>query len=135
MGFARGLNDTPKMVALLLAVPALNPGHGLAAIALAMSVGGLLQARRVARTMSRDITPMNHGQGLTANVVTGFLVIVASRYGLPVSTTHVSVGAIFGIGLTTQKADRRVVRNVLASWLLTMPVAAAIGAAVYAWLD
>ena len=57
----------------------------------------------------------------------------ASLFGLPVSTTHVSVGALFGIGLTTRQADFRVVRKILLSWLVTLPCAALIGASVY-WL-
>ncbi len=74
---------------------------------------------------------MNHGQGLAANLTTGFLVIVASRMGLPVSTTHVSVGSLFGIGLSTGQADGRVVRGVVLSWVITLPVAAALAALTY----
>src|SRR5262249_46640422 len=53
VGFARGLNDTPKMVALILAGQALAPNAGLALVAVVMAVGGLLNARKVAETMSR----------------------------------------------------------------------------------
>src|SRR5581483_5918946 len=56
VGFARGLNDTPKIVALLLAGEAVNPSLGLALVAVVMAVGGVLNARRVADTMSRKIT-------------------------------------------------------------------------------
>jgi PiT family inorganic phosphate transporter len=76
---------------------------------------------------------MNHGQGFSANLATGLLVTVASLFGLPVSTTHVSCGSLFGIGLTSRQADFRVVRNILLSWLVTLPCAAVIGALVY-WL-
>ncbi|NJM76406.1 MAG: inorganic phosphate transporter [Acaryochloridaceae cyanobacterium RU_4_10] len=89
VSFARGLNDTPKIVALLLIANGLSIQGGMAIVAIGMAVGGLLNARKVAETMSRKISAMNHGQGLTANLVTGILVIAASRYGLPVSTTHV----------------------------------------------
>ena len=74
-----------------------------------MAIGGLLNARRIAETMSHKITAMNHGQGFCANLTTGILVIPASVFGLPVSTTHVAVGALFGIGLTTGQANPRVV--------------------------
>jgi inorganic phosphate transporter, PiT family len=77
---------------------------------------------------------MNDGRALTANPVTGLLVIVASRFGLPVSTTHVAVGAIGGIGLANGSAGKSVMGGIMASWLLTLPVAAAIGALVYALL-
>ena len=134
VSFARGLNDTPKIVALLLVVQALDIRLSMLAIATAMAVGGLLNARRVAITMSKRIARMNDGQALTANLVTGLLVIFASRFGLPVSTTHVSVGAISGIGLANGTADRSVLGGILASWLLTLPVAAATGAIVFAFL-
>ena len=131
--FARGLNDTPKMAALLLVLPALGARWSLVAVALAISLGGILSARRVAETMSLKITAMNHGQGFSANLATGLLVTTASLIGMPVSTTHVSVGALFGIGLTSRQADLRVIRNILLSWLVTLPCAAVIGALVY-WL-
>ena len=76
---------------------------------------------------------MSHSQGFAANLVTGFLVIVASRLGIHVSTTYCSVGSLFGIGLITGKADKRVVSNILMSWLLTLPVAALLSALSY-WL-
>lgn len=129
--FARGLNDTPKIVAILLAANALEIRAGLGLVGIAIAIGGLLNSRRIAETMSKKITPLNHGQGFTANIVTGMLVVFASRLGIPVSTTHVSVGSIFGIGLITKKADIRVVSNILLSWLLTLPVAALLSGSIY----
>jgi PiT family inorganic phosphate transporter len=60
---------------------------------------------------------MNHRQGFSANLATGLLVTTASLFALPVFTTRVSVGALFGIGLTSRQADFRVVRNILLFWL------------------
>jgi PiT family inorganic phosphate transporter len=133
VSFARGLNDTPKMAALLLVVQAFDIRWGLVLVAVAIALGGVLNARRVAETMSHKITAMNHGQGFSANLATGILVILASTLGLPVSTTHVSVGALFGIGVTTRQADFRVVSGILLSWLLTLPCAAILSGAAY-WL-
>jgi PiT family inorganic phosphate transporter len=131
VSFARGLNDTPKIVALLLLWKALDIRWGFAAVALTMAIGGLLNARKVAEIMSKKITAMNHGQGFTANLTTALLVVAASVYGLPVSTTHVSVGSLFGIGLTTGKANPAVVGKIALSWLITLPCAALLAAAVY----
>jgi inorganic phosphate transporter, PiT family len=131
VSFARGLNDTPKVVAMLLLWKALDIRWGFAAVAVAMAVGGLLNARKIAETMSRKITAMNHGQGFSANLATGILVILASGYGLPVSTTHVSCGSLFGIGLATGQANPRVIFNILLSWLITLPCAALIGGIAY----
>jgi PiT family inorganic phosphate transporter len=134
VSFARGLNDTPKIAALLLVVPALDIRSGLVLVAITMAIGGLLGARRVAETMSHKITAMNHGQGFSANLTTGVLVILASVWGLPVSTTHVSVGALYGIGVTTGQADSRVMSGILLSWVLTLPCAGLLSAAAYALL-
>jgi PiT family inorganic phosphate transporter len=134
VSFARGLNDTPKIVAMLLLLKWLDIRWGFFAVAATMALGGLLNARRVAETMSHRITAMNHGQGFSANLTTGVLVILASLFGLPVSTTHVSVGALFGMGLTTGQAHPRVVLNILLSWIVTLPSAAVIGGVIYATL-
>jgi PiT family inorganic phosphate transporter len=131
VGFARGLNDTPKIVALLLAAEVLAPHVGLAIVALVMALGGVLNARRVAHTMSRKITYMNPGQGFTANLVTSLLVTLASRFGLPVSTTHVSVGALFGIGTVNGTARNSVILTILLAWITTLPLGALFAGATY----
>ena len=131
VSFARGLNDTPKIAAMLLAIRALDIRLGMGALAVAMAIGGLLSAARVAETMSVKITSMNHGQGFAANLATGVLVILASLFGLPVSTTHVSVGALVGIGLTKREAHTSVLRGIALSWLLTLPCAGL--AAAFVW--
>lgn len=131
VSFARGLNDTPKIVALLLTISALSIRGGMLAVGLGMAAGGLLNAKKVAVTMSKKITTLNHGQGLAANLMTGFLVIFASRLGVPVSTTHVSVGSIFGVGLVSKTARVGVFTQILFSWLLTLPIAAFFSGAIY----
>ncbi len=131
VSFARGLNDTPKIVPLMLGIQAVSMQGGAFAIALFMAIGGWLNSRRVAETMSKRITAMNAGQGFTANLITGILVIAASRFGLPVSTTHVSVGSIFGVGLISRQANSRVFTQILLSWILTLPIAATLSAFFY----
>lgn len=131
VSFARGLNDTPKLVSLLLISNLFSLPVNIFILAIAMAIGGLLNAKRIAETMSKKITKMNHGQGFTANLVTGFLVIAASKFGLPVSTTHVSVGSIFGIGLVNNTADKKEISKIGLSWLLTLPVAAILSAIFY----
>ncbi len=129
--FARGLNDTPKMAALLLGVSWLGGSSGMIVIAVAMAAGGLTSARRVAETLAHKITGMNPGQGFAANLATALLVTTASFHGLPVSTTHVSVGALLGIGITTRQAKWRTVIPVLAAWVITLPCAALVAALLF----
>ncbi len=132
MSFARGLNDTPKLLGLLLLCKFFQMPVNVLVLASAMALGGWLNARRVADTMSKKISNLNHGQGFTANLVTSGLVIFASKLGLPVSTTHVSVGSIYGIGLVNGTANSREIAKIGLSWLLTLPVAAALSAGLYA---
>ena len=129
--FARSLNDTPKIAAMLLLIKMLDIRWGFLAVAITMVAGGLIHSRKIAETMSKKITAMNHGQGFSANLSTGILVILASVYGLPVSTTHVAVGSIFGIGLSTGKAHPKVMMGIVLSWVITLPCAALIGATAY----
>ncbi len=131
VSFARGLNDTPKIVALLLTVTAFSIKGGMLAVGLGMAIGGLLNARKVAMTMSNKITTLNPGKGLAANLVTGFLVIFASRLGVPVSTTHVAVGSIFGVGVVSKTANLGMFSKVLSSWVLTLPIAAILSGIAY----
>jgi PiT family inorganic phosphate transporter len=93
-----------------------------------MAVGGLLAARRVTGTMAFGITGMNEGQAASANFVTAALVAVASPLGLPVSTTHVSCGALFGIGAVNGEARWRTIGGLFAAWVGTLPLAAALAA-------
>jgi PiT family inorganic phosphate transporter len=129
MSFARGLNDAPKIVGLMLVIKALHVQTNLLLVAAAMAIGGLLHARKVAQTVSKRITHMNHTQGFAANLATTLLVLTASHSGLPVSTTHVSCGSLFGIGLTTGQADSHIIRQIVLSWMLTLPLAALLAAA------
>ena len=131
VSFARGLNDTPKIVALLLTVTAFSIRGGMLAVGLGMAIGGLINARKVAMTVSNKITTLNPGKGLAANIVTGFLVIFASRMGVPVSTTHVSVGSIFGVGVVSKTAHIGMFSKVLSSWFLTLPIAAILSGIIY----
>ncbi|MEH1893056.1 MAG: inorganic phosphate transporter [Nostoc sp.] len=135
VSFARGLNDTPKIFSLILIIEYFSIQGGMITIAIAMALGGLLNSQKVAVTMSEKITSMNHPQGLSANIVTGVLVIAASRFGLPVSTTYVSVASIFGVGLIGKKNDMRVFYQILLSWIITLPIAAIISAITYRLLQ
>ncbi|MCA9520821.1 MAG: inorganic phosphate transporter [Myxococcales bacterium] len=130
VSFARGLNDTPKIAAIFVAGGALGGEVSLLAVGLGIALGGWWSAKRVAETMAYRVTEMNAGQGFSANFVTSVLVIVASRLGLPVSTTHVSVGALFGIGAATRQARGSVIGQILLAWVITLPVAGLLGASI-----
>lgn len=130
--FFRGLNDTPKIVALGVAAGislgvARVPQYGL--VALAMGVGSIVAGFRVTRTLAEKVTQISPSNGFAANVVTSVLVGAASRFALPVSTTHVSSGAIIGVGLSHRDVERKIVGEMLLAWVVTLPVSALLAAA------
>ena len=129
--FARGLNDTPKMAALLLVAPSIDIRWGFLAVAVSIAMGGLLDAERVAETLGKKVTGMNPGQGFAASLVTAGLVTTASFHSLPVSTTHVSVGSLLGMGASTRQAKWRKVGEILLAWVSTVPCGAILAAIAY----
>ena len=108
-----------------------SPWFALAGVAVVMMAGGILSTRRVAETMALKVTKLNPGQGFTANLITSFLVIVASKMRVPVSTTHVSCGSLFGIGTVTGEGHWKTIAGIVASWVLTLPIAGIAGALSY----
>jgi inorganic phosphate transporter, PiT family len=128
--FARGVNDAPKLAALLLASKIFGPAGSALSVTAAMALGGLLLSRRVAETMSQRICKLEPSQGTAANIITAIMVLGASRLSLPVSTTHVSVGSIIGTGGAANSLDWPVVRAVLLSWVITLPCAALCAALI-----
>lgn len=132
--FFRGMNDTPKILALgVLAAAA----AGIATewfflfVALAMGAGSYVAGRRVTETLAGKVTTIRHDDGFAANLVTSALVGVASFYALPVSTTHVSTGAITGVGVRKADVRWRIVRDMAVAWVVTLPVAGIIAALAY----
>ncbi len=97
VGFARGLNDTPKIVSLGVAVQSVDVIWLFVLVAAAMFVGSLVAGSRVAKVLAEDLVKMNPAEGFTANITTALLVGFGANLGLPMSTTQVSTGAIAGI--------------------------------------
>jgi inorganic phosphate transporter, PiT family len=132
--FFRGMNDTPKILALGVLAAAAT---GIATewffllVALAMGLGSYIAGRRVTETLAGKVTTIRHDDGFAANLVTSALVAVASFHSLPVSTTHVATGAITGVGARKAQVRWRVVRDLVVAWVVTLPVAGMIAALVY----
>jgi PiT family inorganic phosphate transporter len=136
VGVARGLNDTPKLTAI--AACALLPagwsvGDITALVAIAMALGALVAGTAVSRRLGEDVVALHHREGLQANLATSLLVGLGAGYGLPMSTTHVSAGAIAGVsGTQFRRLNGRTLRDFLIAWSLTPLVAGLIAAAVLA---
>jgi inorganic phosphate transporter, PiT family len=122
VSFARGLNDTPKLAAILLLLAHFSPQTNFWLVGATMVVGGWLFSQRVAQTVSKDITEMTEGQGASTNFVTSLIVLAASVFALPVSTTHVSCGALFGLGAANKKINLGTFSKIIMAWVFTLPV-------------
>ena len=142
--FARGTNDAPKIVAMLLlgtttaAWPSVvSQFAAFGGVALAMGLGSYFGGLRVTEVLAEKVTKMNHAEGLSANLTTSSLVLVSGTLGLPVSTTHVSSSAIIGIGLLKGfKAVRwSTVRDMVLAWMVTLPASAMFAALAYLLLS
>ena len=130
---ARALNDAPKIAAIgLLAQSPLSQPVIFAAVALAMGIGSLIGGRRVTKTLAEKITPIDNRTGLSANLTISLLVSGCANLGLPVSTTHVTGGAIVGIGIAkgTKSVYWKVVRDIVMAWCVTMPVCGLLSAVI-----
>lgn len=130
VSFARGLNDTPKIAAALLPLAILGKPGIIITVALAMGLGGWFMAKGVTTTMSQKITDLEgrEPEALAGNLATAFLVLLASRWGVPVSTTHVATGALVGAGAARGEFRASTLSRILLAWVTTLPLAAALAA-------
>jgi PiT family inorganic phosphate transporter len=129
--FARGLNDTPKMVAIVMLLPDVNVPSAFLFVAFFMLLGGLFDARNVAETLGKKIAELSPAEGLAASLVTSILVITASLKSLPVSTTQVSVGAIAGMGWVNRKTHWKMLGEIVLAWFTTVPCGLLFGLIIY----
>jgi PiT family inorganic phosphate transporter len=136
VAFAHGSNDVANAVGPLAAVAEIMrtgaiPGKAPVSLwILALGGGGItlglaMYGYRVMTTVGEKITQITPSRGVAADVAATTTVLVCSRLGLPISTTHTLVGAILGIGLARGlgAVNRKVTRNIFGSWLITVPAA------------
>ena len=145
MAFAHGSNDVANGIGPLAAVHALVVSGGEVAqksevpvwILVLGGVGIVLglatYGYRVMQTIGKKITELTPTRAFCATVSAALTVVLASRAGLPVSTTHIAVGAVIGVGLARGIAalDLAVVTRIIISWITTLPVAGAMAAVIY----
>jgi PiT family inorganic phosphate transporter len=138
MAFAHGSNDVANGIGPLAAVASLVKSGGAVAQkadlplwilvlgGVGIVIGLSTLGYRVMRTIGSEITHLTPTRGYCATLAAATTVVLASKTGLPVSTTHIAVGAVMGVGMTSGVAavDLRVIRDIVASWLITLPAGA-----------
>jgi PiT family inorganic phosphate transporter len=142
MAFAHGSNDVANGVGPLAAVYGLIQSGGEITQKLAMPIwilalggagivlGLTTYGYRVMRTIGTKITSLTPTSGFCATVAAAITVVLASRTAMPVSTTHIAVGAVMGVGLARGFAalDIRVIGKIIVSWVVTLPAGGILAA-------
>jgi PiT family inorganic phosphate transporter len=145
MAYAHGQNDAQKSMGVITL--ALVTHHVIAkpdvptwvklACAAAMALGTAAGGWRIIRTMGHKIMRLEPVNGFAAETAGATVILLASKYGMPVSTTHVLAGSIFGVGASKSKHSVRwvIAQRMVIAWVLTIPAAAAVGAVSYSILS
>jgi len=145
MAFAHGSNDVANGVGPLAAIYGLIQSGGEVTQKLAMPfwilvlggagivLGLATYGYRVMRTIGSRITALTPTSGFCATVAAALTVVIASRTAMPVSTTHIAVGAVMGVGLARGIAalDLRVIGSIFVSWVVTLPAGGILSAAFF----
>lgn len=145
MAFAHGSNDVANGIGPLAAVYSIISSGGevsqksvLPLWILLLGGGGIVLGLvtfgyQVMKTIGKRITELTPSRGFCAELAAAITVVIASRTGLPVSTTHILVGAVLGVGLARGigALDLRVVLNIVISWLVTLPAGAVMAMLFY----
>ncbi len=144
VAFAHGANDVANAVGPLVVIVDIVSGVGVGAkVAIplwVLALGGLgivlgisTWGYRVIYTIGKKITEVTPTRGFSAELATAFTVLVFSKLGMPISTSHVIVGSVLGVGFARGIAtvDYRVVKNIIYAWLLTLPGAMALSGGIF----
>ena len=146
VAFAHGSNDVGNAIAPLAAIAYINrtgnvPLNGITIPLWILILGGAgivaglaVWGKKVIATIGEGIIPLQPSGGFCAELATATTILLASRLGLPVSTSHALVGGVVGIGLVKniKSIQFKTVQGILAAWLITVPIGAGLGASIFA---
>jgi len=144
VAFAHGANDVANAIGPVAAIIPLAQGLELGAQVevpmwllaiggVGIAFGCMTWGRRVMKTVGGRITALTNTRGFSVDFGAATTVLVASKLGLPISTSHTVVGAVIGVGLARglEAIDLSVIKKIIISWLLTLPVAAGTSIAIF----
>lgn len=146
VAFAHGSNDVGNVIAPLAVIVHIQqqttvPTLGLQVPLWLLALGGMgivvglaVLGRRVIATIGESIITLEPSSGFCAELATATTILLASHYGLPVSTSHALVGGVVGIGLSRNWRSLPVsmLRSIGLAWVITLPLAAGLGAGIFA---
>lgn len=137
--FSHGANDIANAVGPFAAVldvlrtgtmsqEAAVPTAVLIAFGISLISGLWFVGRKVIHTVGTGLTAMHPSSGFAAELAAATIVLLASVLGLPVSSTHILIGAVLGVGVVNHAANWKLMRPIFLAWIITLPAAAGIGA-------
>ncbi|MDM9384164.1 inorganic phosphate transporter [Chlorogloeopsis sp. ULAP01] len=145
VAFAHGSNDVGNAIAPLAAIAYINatgsvPISGITIPIWILILGGVgivtglaIWGKKVIATIGESIISLQPSSGFCAELATATTILLASRLGLPVSTSHALVGGVVGIGLiqNPQSVQLKTLQGIAAAWLVTVPVSAGLSALIF----
>jgi len=147
VAFAHGANDVANAIGPVAAIVPLAQGADIGSkvdvpIALLLlggvgiAIGCLTWGRKVMRTVGSRITSLTNTRGFSVDFGAATTVLIASKLGMPISTSHTVVGAVIGVGLARglEAVDLSVIKKIVVSWVLTLPIAAGTSIGIFLML-
>lgn len=140
LAFSHGSNDAQKTMAVitlalfsfgLVDTASTIPHWVIIICAIAMGCGTLAGGMKIIKTLSSRLAKLKPSNGFSAELSSGALILAASHFGLPVSTTQAASGSIMGAGYMNSGINWSVVRSMVTAWFLTLPITALLSAGVY----
>ena len=144
VAFAHGANDVANAIGPFAAIVSVfNSGNvemmvgvpmwvlGLGGLGIVIGLG--TWGYRVIETVGKKITAITPSRGFSAEFATATTVLACSKMGLPVSTSHTLVGSVIGVGMAKGLAalNLRIIRNIINSWIITIPITAGITVLIF----
>jgi PiT family inorganic phosphate transporter len=144
VAFAHGANDVANAIGPVASIIPLAQGLSigdqvtvptwlLALGGIGIAFGCMTWGRRVMQTVGKKITSLTNTRGFSVDFGAATTVLVCSKMGLPISTSHTVVGAVIGVGLARglEAVDLSVIRKIVVSWVITLPAAAGTSIGIF----
>ena len=144
--FSHGSNDIANAVGPFVAImdvikentiaaKAVVPAPVMVTFGVSLIVGLWFIGKEVIQTVGTNLTKMHPASGFAAELAAAAVVMGASSLGIPVSSTHILVGAVLGIGLVNKNTNWKLMRPIGLAWVITLPAAAVISAIAFMILN
>ena len=144
VAFSHGANDVANAIGPVAGIIPLASTGEMSATAdipiallalggIGIAVGCMTWGRKVMRTVGGKITSLTNTRGFSVDFGAATTVLIASKLGLPISTSHTVVGAVIGVGLARglEAVDLSIIKKIIVSWLLTLPIAAGTSITIF----